>query len=57
MNDIIQRIEARLSVNVDNPIISDILVKARTEIARLRDKVDALEAEKQLLKQVSNYNR
>lgn len=53
MSDIVERIETRLSVNLDSPIISDILVRARTEITRLRDKVDALEAEKQFYQQIS----
>jgi len=57
MSDIIDRIESRLSISIDNPIISDILLNARTEITRLRAKVESLEAEKQLFQQISNYNR
>lgn len=55
MKDIIERINVRLSMNLDGPIVKDILLSSQREIAMLRARVEELQAEVLRVQQLAKY--
>jgi hypothetical protein len=55
MSDIIDRINTRLSMDLDNPIVKDIFLSAEREVASLRARVEELQAEVLRMQQLAKY--
>lgn len=55
MKDIIERIDIRLSMNLDGPIVKDIFLASQREISMLRARVEELQAEVLRIQQLVKY--
>lgn len=55
MEDVVERIDTRLSMDLDGPIVKDILLASQREVAMLRARVEELQAEVLRVQQLAKY--
>lgn len=55
MQDVIERINVRLSMDLDGAIVKDIFLSSQREITILRAKVEELQAEVLRIQQLAKY--